>query len=192
MPAIYYQIISAAKEEFDIVNKCLVRERFMQEMKELIKTMDLNRDAPTEQQLLDTIRLFIEIRRSTINLLRSINKWQQCFSTIGRRPQLMEKDYILGMVSDSDIFGNAKARKYLNFTLGTGNILLLPRQSVTTKPPVKVSQLLYDRLQIFNNPSEAEIRDSYQVRSSYIICLQASIANIISLGDDKQSPTKAI
>lgn len=165
MPAIYYQIISAAKEEFDIVNKCLVRERFMQEMKELIKTMDLNRDAPTELQLLDTIRLFIEIRRSTVDLLRSINKWQQCFSTIGRRPQLMEKDYILGMISDSDIFGNAKARKYLNFTLGTGNILLLPRQSVTTKPPVKVSQLLYDRLQIFNNPSEAEIRDSYQVIS---------------------------
>ena len=59
MPAIYYQIISAAKEEFDIVNKCLAREKFMGDMKELIKTMDLNRDPPTEQQLLDTIRLFI-------------------------------------------------------------------------------------------------------------------------------------
>jgi len=106
---------------------------------------------------------FTEIRRSTVNLLRSIAKWQQCFTEIGKRPQLMEKDYLVGMVSDSDIFGNAKARKFLNFTTGTGNILLLPRQSVVSKPPVTVSKLLYDRIQIFINPSEAEIRDSYQV-----------------------------
>jgi hypothetical protein len=132
-------------------------------MKGLIKSMDLTRDPPTEQQLIDSITLFIEIRRATVDLLRSVAKWQQCFTKLGKHPQLLEKDYLVAMISDSDILGNSKSRKFLNFTLGTGNILLLPRESVMTKPPVQISKVLDAKLKIFTNPSADDIRDSYQV-----------------------------
>ena len=162
MPAIYYQIISAAKEEFAIVSKCLVREKFMQELKELIMNMDMTKDQPTDKQLLQSFKLFIDVRNSTIDLLRAIGIWQQCFTKL-KRPQLMEKDYLVGMISDADYFSNSKARKYFNFMLGRGNILLLPRTNVLKKPPVEVTQELSDLIYKFANPSTEDIRESYQV-----------------------------
>lgn len=162
MPAIYYQIITAAKEEFAIVEKCIVRERCMQDLKDLIQSMDSTKDAPTESQLLSTFKLFISVRQCTVDLLKAIGIWQSCFTKL-RRPQLMEKDYLVGMISDSDYFSNSKARKHFNFMIGRGNILILPRANANKKPDIQISEKLAELIELFVNPDPIDIRSSYQV-----------------------------
>ena len=75
----------------------------------------------------------------------------------------MEKDYVVGMISDSDYFSNSKARKHLNFMIGRGNILILPRQTVVKKPPVGISSELADLITVFVNANANDIRQCYQV-----------------------------
>lgn len=79
----------------------------------------------------------------------------------------MEKDYLVGMISDSDYFSNSKARKYLNFMIGRGNPLLLPRSMAVNAgksiPPKVVSKKLADLIFKYVNADQDDIRNSYQV-----------------------------
>ena len=149
-----------------MIEKCLERERTMQDLKTLMLKMDLSVEDPTEVQLFKTFKFFIMLRSSSVALLKAISEWQQTFTKL-KRPQLMEKDYLVGMMSDFDYFGNAKAKKYFDFVLGRGNFLLLPRNSAANaskaQPPREVSQKLADIIYKFVNADQVDIRNSYQV-----------------------------
>ena len=138
-----------------MINKCVEREKIMSELKALIVKMDLDlSDEPSEDQIFKSFKSFILLRNSTVSLLKSIQEWQQTFTKL-KRPQLMEKDYLVGMMSDCDYFSNSKTRKYFNFVLGRGNILLLPRLSAAGNakgiPPRVVSKKLADLIYKFVN-----------------------------------------
>ena len=166
MPAIYYSYINATQLERGMIEKCLEREKVMEVLKSLIVKMDLDQDDPTEEQLFQSIKYFILLRNSTVALLKAIQEWQQTFTNL-KRPQLMEKDYLVGMISDSDYFSNSKARKYLNFMIGRGNPLLLPRSMAVnagkSTPPKMVSRKLADLIFKYVNADQDDIRNSYQV-----------------------------
>lgn len=166
MPAIYYSYINATQLERGMIEKCLEREKIMEGLKALIVRMDLSQDDPTEDQLFQSFKSFILLRNSTVALLKAIQEWQQTFTNL-KRPQLMEKDYLVGMISDSDYFSNSKARKYLNFMIGRGNPLLLPRSMAVNAgkpvPPKVVSKKLADLIFKFVNADHDDIRNSYQV-----------------------------
>lgn len=138
----------------------------MEGLKKLIVKMDMSQEDPTEEQLFQSFKSFILLRKSTVALLKAIQEWQQTFTNL-KRPQLMEKDYLVGMINDSDYFSNSKARKYLNFMIGRGNPLLLPRSVAVnagkSEPPKVISKKLADLIFMYVNADRDEIRNSYQV-----------------------------
>jgi hypothetical protein len=125
--AIFFQKSKAKQDEFKLIELVTIREKCVGQLQSIIRDVKearLSKKSP--KVLLRVLKLFIEVRESTINLLLAISVWQETF-TKPIRPQLMDCDYIVDrIVNHIDFVNSSHVRKMLNFQILRGNVLLLP------------------------------------------------------------------
>ena len=102
------------------------------------------------------------LRKTTFELIAAIRGWQKGFTRL-RRPQLMEKDYMITMITEIDFVNTIPMRKKFNFMIGRGNIFLLPIQaSGRNLESVQCSPKLAKLIEKFANPDEDDLQKGYQ------------------------------
>jgi len=162
MPAIYTQESKSLQQEWLLVDLCTKREKYCADLSNITNQLKENRRQADDQTMIISMELILLVRKTTFELLAAIRGWQKGFTRL-RRPQLMEKDYMVEMVSDIDFANTTPLRKKFNFMLGRGNLFLLPIQATGRDvEPVECSPRLAELIHKFANPSDDDLQFGYQ------------------------------
>lgn len=145
-----------------MVDLCTKRQKYCDDLNKVIGQVKNNRRKDDDNTMCLQFHLMLLLRKTTFELLKAIRGWQKGFTKL-RRPKLMEKDYMIGMVEDVDFVNTIPFRKNFNFMLGRANIFLLPIQAVGRGiEAVECSPKLAKLVEQFANPDEASLQDGYQ------------------------------
>ena len=162
MTAIWKQESKLLQQEWSMVDLCTKREKYCDDLKSIIKMVKDNRRVADDATMCITFELFLLVRKLTFDLIKAIRGWQKGFTRL-RRPNLMEKDYMIDMVTAIDFVNMTTLRKKFNFIIGRGNVFILPiKGNPNAPPPVECSPKLAELVHKFANPSENDLQDGYQ------------------------------
>jgi len=160
---IFYQKSKALQNEFALIQLVTLREEIKNKLEKVVKDVKLLSRPCDFACMLETFRLINQMRDATFNLVDGVDVWQQGF-TRNIRPQLMNIDYLIVMITSSEFFSASVLRKMFNFQLGTlGNFLLLPLPNPRMHEPVKVPPVLAAEIELFANPIEHRLVRCYQI-----------------------------
>jgi hypothetical protein len=172
--SVYFQQCSHARvtEEFHLVRIATVRESLMEQLSNLIRSVNLQQRLHDDSCILETFVLLNEIRNATFQLCDAIEKWQAPLTKI-TNPQLFGSDYIGCMSKTQDLLINVKVRRLYHFYIGSGNILMLPLLSAasTDLKSTKESPLspeLLEQMKLFAEPSKEKVLQFYQMLKKYL------------------------
>ena len=114
MTAIWNQESKLLQQEWSMVDLCTKREKYCDDLKSIIKMVKDNRRVADDPTMCITFELFLLVRKLTFDLIKAIRGWQKGFTRL-RRPNLMEKDYMIDMVTAIDFVNMTTLRKKFNF-----------------------------------------------------------------------------
>jgi len=148
-----------------LVDLCTKREKYCDDLTKLIAQVKELRREDDDVTMCLSFQLMLLIRKTTFELIAAICGWQSGFTKL-RRPQLMEKDYMIDMVTTIDVRACALAH-FAPFRLSS-HIRLTPRltpmtqlhysQFVNTIPMRKKFNFMIGRGNIFLLPIQASGR----------------------------------
>lgn len=151
MTAIYFQKTTNGNVEYHLVELTTIRETLLKDYKKLEKDILEKRQPFNESTILQLLRYLNNIRESTFQLFEQILLWQKIFVQ-AKRPKLLNKDYLVDIITSTEFVNSSKIRKYLNFAVMRGNIFMLPLSTGKPKDPVVVSPQIGQEIQLFSNP----------------------------------------
>lgn len=160
MTAIYYQQTSNGSIEYHLIELTTIRESLLKDYKILEKAVIEGRCVFDNKCILKLISYLNEIRETTFNLLEQISIWQKMFVK-AQRPILLEKDYLMEMVTSTEFLNSSKLRKYFNFGIMRGNIFMLPLSTGKSKETTIITQEMMIEIQKFANPNMDRLIAAY-------------------------------
>ena len=162
MTAIYHQQTKSLQQEWLLVELCTKREKYCDDLKKIINEVKENRRKEDDFCMCQTFELMLMVRQTTFDLIKAIRLWQKGFTAL-KRPQLMERDYMIDIIETGDFINSCMIRKKFNFLIGRGNIFILPiKGNPNTPPPVQVSARLKALVDRFAAVSDDDLQIGYQ------------------------------
>jgi hypothetical protein len=161
--AIYFQRTKAVQEEFTLIGVVTEREELIGKLQAIIRDVKEERRDCEDDTILETFKLFNQVRFSTIKAIKAISRWQDSF-TRQIRPLIFGGDYIVQkLLKHVNFVNSSKMRRIFNFQFFRGNPLLLPFPNLSTQAPIKVSPQLGKEIRDFAFPNENDVVQAYQI-----------------------------
>jgi hypothetical protein len=161
--AIYFQRTKAVQEEFTLIGVVTEREELIGKLQAIIRDVKEERRDCEDDTILETFKLFNQVRFSTIKAIKAISRWQDSF-TRQIRPLIFGGDYIVQkLLKHINFVNSSKMRRIFNFQFFRGNPLLLPFPNLSTQAPIKVSPQLGKEIRDFAFPNENDVVQAYQI-----------------------------
>jgi hypothetical protein len=161
--AVYFQRTKVVHEEFKLIGAVTEREEQIEKLESLIREVKEERRDCNDETILETFKLFNQVRQTTIRVIKAIALWQESF-TRQIRPQIFESDYIIDkLLIYINFINGTKLRKIFNFQFFRNNPLLLPYPNLKSSSLIKVSPQLGKEIRDFAFPNENDIIASYSI-----------------------------
>jgi hypothetical protein len=158
-----------------LVDLCTKREKYCDDLTKLIAQVKELRREDDDVTMCLSFQLMLLIRKTTFELIAAIRGWQSGFTKL-RRPQLMEKDYMIDMVTAIDVRAHVLVHLLIHPLRSSSLIRLTPYptpmtrlyypQFVNTIPMRKKFNFMIGRGNIFLLPIQASGRDLEPVTCS--------------------------
>ena len=179
--AIFFQRSKSLQSEFALITLVTVREEIKSKLEKIISDANMQLRPLDQACILETLTLINQMRDATFNLVDAVKVWQQGF-TSNIRPQLMQCDYLIAMISSMIFVSSSGLRRLFNFQFGVGwNFLMLPCPNPRTKDAIKISPDLAKQILLFARPAEHRLINCYQI---LLNCLpEKAFRKIIAIED---------
>jgi hypothetical protein len=160
MTAIYFQQTSNGNIEYHLIELTTIRETLLRDYKILERAVLERRCKFDNECILKLISYLNEIREATLNLFEQISQWQKMFVK-AKRPTLLNKDYLVEIITSTEFINSSKIRKHLNFAVMRGNIFMLPLSTGKPKEPTIITQEIMKEVERFANPNMDRLIAAY-------------------------------
>jgi hypothetical protein len=150
--AIFFQSQQVQDTELNLLYVATTRENIIDSLYKLIQETS-RLGISSEIKNSQIMSLILALRDKTYEVIDALLLWQRQYVHI-KRPILFGEDYIIGMITKTDFIASIKMRHAFKFTIGRGNLFLLPiRNSRSTSIHTNVSSSFLDDLIAFSTPS---------------------------------------
>jgi hypothetical protein len=160
MTAIYYQQTSNGNIEYHLIELTTIRETLLRDYKILEKAVLERRCVFDNDCILKLISYLNEIREATLNLFEQISLWQKMYVK-AKRPTLLDKDYLVEIITSTEFLNASRIRKHLNFAVMRGNIFMLPLSTGKPKEPTIITPEIMKEVERFSNPNMDRLIAAY-------------------------------